>query len=379
VALGLRLAVVVAHPIQPVSDFQIYHGLAATLARDGTYSDVFWPPGWPMLLGGFYTVFGVHPQLGAAFGVLLECGAIAIAAVVAFRLLRPRFALAAVAAMCLYPGSIGYSSVLGTEHLAALLFTALVAVIAFNAPSVRTGLVAGLLGGALLLVRGDYGTAMALIALVWLVRGVPRRRVPVVAAAMLAGALVFVGPWTVRNAVRFGEVIPAATNGGVNFYLGTQGVDYSEPPNIDEASPKARDNRFWRLGFDAVADDPVAWVRRDLTRLRRQYWGESLLLSWGQVSPSELRQVYRAGRWYWRVVVAFAAVGLGAVALGWRRPPPAWVVIAASLVAVTLLKALFIGSERDRLPLTYLLMVVAGFGAQEAVSRLRDVRGARRG
>src|SRR5436305_520432 len=225
--LAIRLAWVVIHPVTPVSDFAVYNQHAANLAEHGIYSanvvhpDAYWPAGWPVVLAGVYLVLGVHPQLGALVGVTLEWGAILIAACAAVRLLPPRSAACTVGAMCLYPGAIAYGSVLGSEHLANLLFTTAVVLVAFTRPSASTAFVIGLLEGALVVTRADYGAATAIVIVVWFWRARQVRRVLNLALVATFGVLICVGPWITRNALDFGEFIPASTNGGVNFYLGT--------------------------------------------------------------------------------------------------------------------------------------------------------------
>jgi hypothetical protein len=56
-----------------------------------------------------------------------------------------------------------------------------------------------------------------------------------------------------------------------------------------------------------------------------------------------------------------------------RRLDPAWTVIAGSIVTVSVLKLAFVVNERDRLPLTYLLIVVAALGAQWLAERRQAV------
>jgi hypothetical protein len=308
-------------------------------------------------------------------GAILEWGAILIAAVIASRLLRPRFAIAAVATMCFYPSAIAYASVLGTEHLAALLFTGLVALVAFTRPSIRTALAAGLLVGALLLVRGEYGVTMGVVVAVWLVRGVGLRRLGAVGAVAVAGGLVFVGAWMARNAATFREFIPVSTNGGFTFYYATQTPRFGTTPlpasarkvfarlgTTSSKAPAANEDKYWRLGWRAVKRDPASWLRLDLERVDYQYGKESSMMFWGHVRNPWLD---RFAILYWLAIVAFALVGLGVVAIRRRQLPRAWLMIASSVAAVSFVKLFFIVNERDRLPLTYLLIVIAGLGVQQ--------------
>ena len=377
VGLGVRLLWVAVHPVEPISDFSEYHKHAATILH-GYYSDTpgvssaYWPPGWPAMLAALYAVFGVHARLGAFLGATLDWGAVALAAVAACRLLRPRFAAGAVAAMCFYPGAIAFAPVLGTEHPAALLFTGLVLLLAFYRPSPRTALGAGLLAGALLLVRADYGVAGAAVTAVWLLRQAPRGR-PVLAAVTVAGALVFLGPWIVRCAVTFGEFVPTSANGGVNFYLGTLAPGYTESPEIARVGasstrhPAARDRYWLRRGVENVADDPLRWIGLDVRRIYYQYKGETDLVDYGEVYRPAVR---RAASVYWWAIVALAVVGFGALIATRGRVSPACTVIAASIAVASVLKLAFAVNQRERLTLTYLLILVAAFGVQYTTSLL---------
>jgi len=312
---------------------------------------------------------------------ILEWGGILIAAVVAARLLRPPFAVGAVAAMCCYPSAIAYAPVLATEHLAVLLFTALASLMAFTRPSIRISLLAGLLLGALVLTRGDYGGAMAAVTAVWLIRGVDLRRLAAVAAMTILGVLVFVGPWTIRNASTFDEFIPTSTNGGLTFYLGTLAPRFTFPPIVQERTftsaehPKAHENEYWRLGWDQVKKDPVGWLELDAKRAYYQYGKDSTMLYLGNVRNP---WIARFTILYWRLIVALALAGFVVLALRWRGLPRAWLTIAGSVLAVSFVKLFFVVNERDRLPLTYLLIVIAGLGAQWIYEELARRRSARR-
>lgn len=376
VGLTVRLLWVAVHPVDPVSDFALYHKNAATLAEHGAYGprpgvpDAYWAPGWPVVLAVFYVALGAHPQAAAVLGAILDWAAIVVAAGAASRLLRPAFAAGAVAGMCFYPGALAYSPVLGTEHLTALLFTGVVVLLGFARPSIRTALVAGLLEGALLLTRPEFGVAMAAVIAVWVLRSVPARRIPALAAVTAAGILACVGPWIVRNAVRFGEFIPTASKGGLTFYLGTLAPRYTEPAIVDRLGvtstihPAAHDRRYWRLGLKKVAEDPLRWVALDVRRIYHQYGEETSLLNWGEIESPTVRGIAYA---YWLAIVGLGLVGFGAVIAARRRLHPAWLVIAGSILAVSLLKLGFVVNQRDRLPLTYLLIVIAGLGAQRLV------------
>jgi hydrogenase/urease accessory protein HupE len=66
-----------------------------------------------------------------------------------------------------------------------------------------------------------------------------------------------------------------------------------------------------------------------------------------------------------------ALVGLVTIAVQRRRLPRAWPLIAGSILLVSLLKLGYLLEARRRLPLTYLLIVVAALGVQSLSGALR--------
>jgi hypothetical protein len=380
--LALRIAWVLVHHVEPVSDFRDYQELAANIARHGTYAvypglpTAFRSPGWPLLLGATYWVTGVSTQVGTLLCAVLSWVGAVVGGLIAYRLLRPPFALLAVAALSLYPAGIVYTAVLGSEHLAAALLTILVALLLGTRIGPGRSLAIGLLVGALILTRPDYGfVAAAVVFLEYLFRRGQVSLAPALALTAV-GIVVVLAPWVARNEARFHEFIPTGGNGGVTFYLGTVAVKYTSPPLLAAAPPetydhpKRRDNFYWRKGLHNVRAHPARWLGYDAGRLLLQHRSEYSTLLWA--GPGLVRPVPRYGAFlYWWALALLAVVGLAAIVIR-RSNWAAWRPIVFTLVGVTLSKTLFIVNIRDRLPLTALLAVAAGYGAQRVYDLARS-------
>ena len=121
------------------------------------------------------------------------------------------------------------------------------------------------------------------------------------------------------------------------------------------------------MGLRNVIDNPLRWLAFDVQRIPYQYGQETLLLNWGRINNPVARRVANI---YWLTIVALALIGVGSMIAARRQVLPAWWLIAGSIAAVSLLKTAFIVNQRDRLPLTYLLILIAGLGTQRLETRV---------
>ena len=364
--IALRLATASLHHVAPVSDFLAYHSRAAYLVEQGKYVGAYWPPGWPLALAGIYAAFGSNPTVGAVFAATLSCATLVITALMAVRLLKPAFALAAVAVLALNPAWIAYTSVLGTEHLAALLVVSILALVILGPLGSWRAIVVGLLAALLVLTRADIGFAvMITLAVVVCVRGV---RTYWRFAAITAGAIaVGLTPWVIRNELKYHEFIPTSTNGGTTFYLASYTVNGlglprpDPPPSVSVAEhPRAYDNYYWRLGLRHVRDDPIVWMGFNAKRLKITWLYESELWQWANVSWSPARE---AADWIFRVLMLLAAwAGVAALTgwIPWRR----WLPIFTMVACTILITVPFVPQARRHLSVAPLIALLAALGAE---------------
>jgi hypothetical protein len=384
VGAALRFAVAIGHRLGPASDFVIYHRIARTLATAGDYGqapgvhEAYWPPGWPAFLSVGYWIFGAHPVVGELLAAGLGTATLILAATIANRLLRRPFAIAAVAVLALNPAWILFTSVLATEHLAAFLVTAILALLVLAEPRTRTAVAIGALEGALLLTRADIGlAALACIAAAAIARR-PAHSVRLTAIGGLALVLVLT-PWTVRNVVRFHEFIPLSANGGFALYRGTFEVIDATIPDPDPPpaaslteSPGAYNSYYLRKAAHQIRLHPVTWMGYNAQRLKIQYLYDRELLAW--VGWPELSQhIGRITDWIWRVLVALVLAGTAAVATRfapWRIWLPALALIAATVVVTSI----FPGAARRHYPVIPAVCLIAALGAQAGLDLYRRRR-----
>jgi 4-amino-4-deoxy-L-arabinose transferase-like glycosyltransferase len=393
----------------PVYDASAYAAIAANLdaghgftaGAGATQPSSNYSPGLPLLAAGIYKITGgVHERFARL--ILAAIGALAVlfAYLIGRRCCGPGAGLIGAAAVAIYPALLEYQGMLMSEPLAATLLSASVLAIfwASDGPSRIRWLAPGLLLGATAMVRPEYLAIAFLLALVVFARGArPEwRRSLARAAILLAGVVLVVAPWTVRNAEALGRFVPISTGGGQVLFAGTYLPSDGNPEKV---------------GAEVVARHPGIFAPADTRRLRLEQvlailaahrypgleadqalsrMGKSQL--WDDISEEPLeyagfvaakvgriwshgpRSVMREPLWealHWALV----ALGLlGLAVLAWQRRWEA-LVIGAIFLAITLVSALLVASPRRVLVMVPLLAACAGTGA---VWASRAVRGGRR-
>lgn len=241
----------------------------------------------------------------------------------------------------------------------------------------------GLVGGLAALTRPPALFFLA-FAGAWLVRRVGARP----AAAFTLGALLAIGPWTVRNVREHGRFVLIASEGGVTFWTGNHPLargegDLAANPDLKRAnlefrrrhaglSTEALEPLYYREALSYIAGHPVAWA---VLTVKKFFY------LWVPIGPS-----YRlhSARYFWASVVSYGTILALAIA-GWARrrildKPRAntrhedaplglllWSAVATCLV--------FFPQERFRIPvIDPVLIVGAAFGLASGWSIQRRAR-----
>lgn len=373
VAVGtlLRLAWALSAAPAPVNDTLVYRDLALSLASGQGFSldgapTAWYVPLWPAWMAVWYAL-GLGDVGVRVASALLGGATIALTYALGSRLFGRRSGLAAAGMIALYPGLVVLPGPLLTENLfipaavAVLLLTLRVA-------GPRSALLLGLAIGALSLVR-EVGWLFAVAAaLYWLAVRLPARVLMVRSAAMLAGLLLVLTPWTVRNAVVVG-VPGLSTTGAVNLYVafypegdgdwfrpGWLNADvYWPPPERDEPAIYHY-GRESGIGFASARPDLI--LSRAPGRLSQFALNAHWPLTWNDHlegwSPAPLSLlVLSTMGWHW-MLLPLAALGI----MRGRGNRESWLLLALVVVfAVT--HAMLYGSGRFHAPLMPALAVLA--------------------
>lgn len=299
VGLALRLAFGVGYWVdKPLTRDEVeYLSLARSLAAgDGyRYDDLVQAqspdpfgraPGYPVFLalvgGGRTFEPGVPGSVKLAQSIVGAIGVVLVAAY-ATKLAGRRAGLAAAWLAAIYPPLVWFAGYALSEALfwpiaVAVAWTTDRAASPAASRSGRDALVAGLVAGSAALVRAATTPFLALtvLYLVW-------RRWPSRAALFVAGALIVIGPWTIRNYMAYGHFVLIATDGGVTFWTGNNPLapgegDLAANPEMKRFHQRLRDQYpdrteeqmepiYYREAFAWIRAHPLDWIGLEFRKL----------------------------------------------------------------------------------------------------------------
>jgi 4-amino-4-deoxy-L-arabinose transferase-like glycosyltransferase len=273
-ALALRLAALAFLPADiSVGDQPEYLDLARNLRFHGTFSfgtslepSTYRAPLYPLLIAALW--WGQKPPVEAVHLCHALLGALVAPLVYAMALRHFGRRAAAIGGLFIAFAPLSIHCVLWvvSETLFVFLLTA-----GLWRWGERSGFQAGLLLGAATLTRPITLILICLTGLAGLIlrfnRGVHLR--------LFLGAIVVIGPWTVRNAITQHAFIPVQTAGwGSVLYYGTVDIPYGsgnpwdvllsdragEETRAIADTPAAIEHRYGQLALERIVADPLGWV-----------------------------------------------------------------------------------------------------------------------
>lgn len=380
----------------PVYDAQAYAKIAANFERGDGFTagagasqpSSSYSPGLPLAVAGIYAVTGgVHERTARVVLAVIGALAVLFTYLIGRRLSGPVAGLIGAAAVAIYPALLEYQGMLMSEPLAATLLSGSVLALfwAADGEGGARWLLPGALLGATALTRPEYLAVGVLLAILVFARGRREWRLGLLqAAVLLAGLVVVIAPWTIRNAVALDRFVPISTGGGQVLYAGTYLPSDGDPEKVGAEVVEHHPELFAptaaeRLRLEqilarlAAARYPKMETDEALSRMgREQLWDDVseepleylgfVATKVGRIWAHGPRQIMRTPVWealHWALLV-LGFLGLGALA--WQRRWEA-LVIGAILLAITLLSALLVASPRRVLVMLPLLAALAGVGA----------------
>jgi 4-amino-4-deoxy-L-arabinose transferase-like glycosyltransferase len=367
-AFAARAAFVVLEPpTRRVDDEPVWVTLGREVAAAGfsplRNGQVFHPPLYPYFLGALDAAFGLE---GVKWGQALVGAALApILFLLGRRAYGERVGLFAGALAALYPELVWYCAHFWSEIVFVTLlwwgFERLLASEEGSAPAAAT---AGVLLGLATLVRETILFFLPVMAF-WLVRGSSsgRRR----AAVFLVSAAAVIAPWTVRNAIVTGTLVPVATRGSFNVWLGNTLRPWDEvyrEHHAVEGGPIAQERHARREALRAVAERQPRWLLDKLVHENRAFWGvnDQVVVhlerrAYKRLSVGTNRLAASVTVLPYLLVLVLAVPALAS--MRWRGDRASLLLLGFLLFSLALHVVAF-ASPRFRLPVLPLLFLLAG-------------------
>src|SRR3954464_7489876 len=241
--LPLADLLTVARHTVGIGDWWFYHWQANLIADGRGFLDPFQllqhhavpsaghPPLYPLLLAGLSKLGLTTTLWHRSLGVLLGMISIVLIALIARRVAGPKAGLAAAIIAAIYPIFIGADADLMAETLyGPLIAGALLTALALREqPRATTAALLGALLALAALTRSEGLIFVPLLAMpvAW---GAAREGRALRVGAVLAGCVVVLAPWMIRNAMTFDRFVPISTNdatvaAGANCARTYHGVD----------------------------------------------------------------------------------------------------------------------------------------------------------
>jgi 4-amino-4-deoxy-L-arabinose transferase-like glycosyltransferase len=235
-ALRLWFALSVGQtPTTVLNDPTVYLAIAKNLANGHGFLGISdqttaqFPPAYPFLLSLVFRVFGVHPTAGAILNVFLSAATVPLLYFAARRTLGRVEAVFVGIGMTLLFSQVLYADLLLSDTLFIFLVVVVLALAAVLSPGRwRSAVLLGVVIGVATLTRA-VGFILVVIPIAMWSDPLPRRLLTRQSVVMLAIALAFVVPWTIRNSVTMHGFVPLATDSAPTLWAGHNPQAYGGP------------------------------------------------------------------------------------------------------------------------------------------------------
>lgn len=381
-------------------DRDAYLAIAENLAAGRGYSvpgsttpTAYRPPLYPLILAGLFGIGGDAPSLG-----LLHLALATATVFLTYRIGRSLgsewVALAAAGLVAVDPLLVRYTALPMTETLFTFLVALLLVLLVDRREkgvSRSRAFCIGLVFGLGVLCRPVLWAFGALMVGWWIISRVRARgRIHVHRGTrpwlVLAGVLVAVLPWGLRNLLVLGHPVVTTTHGGYTLLLGNNPVFYEQVVSrpwgtVWADAPAAKNQQAWyhrlrremagELGPHAtevqrdrwmygrawrhITHNPGLFARACWLRLRR-FWNVVPLGEAAEAVPAALR--WGTGLFYGTVMAGMLFGLLQLKRTQWRK----WMPPLLLILGLTLVHLVFWSNARMRAPLVPAVAVLAAFG-----------------
>lgn len=344
-------------------NLRFHRTFSSAVLADPVRPTTYRPPLYPAVIAALWWDTEVPATALLLLQALLGAGTAGLVYLVALRAFTKRIALVAGLAMAVAPLSCRYTALVMTETV--FTFLAMLGVFYWSA---KKPLMAGFVFALAILARAVLLPFIVVLPLLALIRAWrPFRREHLL---ITCGALLTIAPWTARNAVVSGKVIPVASAGwGSNLLQGTIPVGFFSGNPIDTVlqhpSRQIDLGHSWEAehillerGLRRIVESPGQWLLARLEQYPRLFMdhGEYMYPQW-RPGAIAMKVIFLAGNF---IVLALACLGI----LAERRRFVQLRYLTLVLAFLTLSQLPMWVEVRYSLPLMPMILIFAAVGAR---------------
>ena len=365
VSAVVQLAIAFGIDTLPIADSTFYIAHAERLYATGSYvtadglKTCFWPVGYPAFLALLHYP-GTNPVLLARLSNILFSAALLLILIQVFkRELTGNEMAAFLVVVAFFPNQLFASNTLLTEPVFTTLLWLGILLALRSRKHAAVAPLAGLVLGLCAYLRPAALILPFLFAGFFLKTGAFSGAIKR-ALLLAAVALLVVLPWTYRNYLVFGEVVPVSSNGGFMFLMGnnpraTGGTNFQFPSDLP-GNEAERDRQAFHAGLRFIVENPGAFLLNVPRKVFFDYYRGDPYVTWSLKSTGKpvpplvpaFAFFYANTLFYFIVLLSLAGFARH------RRRVFQSATLSLGLVtylAFLLVTIFFVGSERYLLPL----------------------------
>ncbi|HAY35114.1 MAG TPA: hypothetical protein PK536_08735 [Ignavibacteria bacterium] len=221
-----------------------------------------------------------------------------------------KYSLFSLAVFCFFPSNILYTQTILSEPLFGFFYMAVLYLVMsrnfLNKPLVIFS--AGLIFGIAVLVRTAFLPVIILIPIYFFLNRSGLNSKSGSSAFIryslifFTGAVLIIGPWSVRNKIMVGTFSPGTTS-GVNFWMGsnpnatgTYSFSYDKDLPFDYGNEAERDKEYFKLGLEYAVSNPVNYVKLAFKKVGYLFSSERMIINYfNETLPGQTStDVYRS-------------------------------------------------------------------------------------
>jgi 4-amino-4-deoxy-L-arabinose transferase-like glycosyltransferase len=287
-----RLAWIIQVNTIPISDFDWYNKLAISLAKGNGYKlfghyTAYEPIGYPLFISIFYRFLGYNIIIPKFLNVIFSVISIVLIYKISKLLINKQVALLSAFLYSIFPLSIIYTSVLSTEIIFTSIFLMIIYVISINNFSNFHNILLGILIGIASLIKPFMLIFGFVCVFILFIRNRNFKKIIYSVIIINSFVIITISPWTMRNYLVFGRIIPVSTNGGYNMYTNNNPYAngaWQDPFEIKNSPLKKYKNQsdpLWdeikveeigkKYAYNWIINNPKRFIYIGLEKLRRVF------------------------------------------------------------------------------------------------------------